>query len=706
MDRDELEREYETDLINGLTTDKVNLLLERWGKNELTPPKHDPWWLRLIKSIFGGFFNILLWAGAILCFVAYIFSPDDNTNLSLGIVLALVVTASGVFEYFQESKSADLMGSLSKMKPPNVVAIRDGKKVTLDPLYLVPGDIVELTLGMALPSDVRIIECTNDMEVDNSSLTGESEPQKRDSKPNNDTPIESSNLCFFGTLIVNGKGKALVIFTGDHTFMGKTAQLASSTDNEETPISKEIKDFVLKVSIIAFALGISFFIVGMTTEDTPDIVRNVVFLIGIIVANVPEGLLMTVTVSLTLTATRMFHKNVRVKNLESVETLGSTSVICSDKTGTLTTNVMTTQHIYYNLTEKLCDTDEPYNALKGNFYNNNRKREKEFLKLIRCGALCNNASFIGDKVDKTANATESAMVKFSYGHIKDEYKMSVESYRNQHKKLHEIPFNSRNKWQVSVHELLPSYCIDYRDVGDNNYQKDKYALIQMKGAPERVLNYCDKYVLNGEIRQLTNETKQKIMNGVISLGSRGERVLALAELKLDKELYNININEPTERDYVYLRHNDDNNGVFIDESLNDSRDVIIKYNNKDYQVSIKLRKNTIGNANRTWENHLVEDIMKSFQKISKIPIGMQRLMKLGETGRIYPEQTLGELMIKPGQIIKCILGPFKFDGTKEEEVNFPFNRNKALYDNDGLVFLGLYAMIDPPRPGVPEGILY
>eukprot|EP00485_Elphidium_margaritaceum_P011517 CAMPEP_0202684584 /NCGR_PEP_ID=MMETSP1385-20130828/90_1 /ASSEMBLY_ACC=CAM_ASM_000861 /TAXON_ID=933848 /ORGANISM="Elphidium margaritaceum" /LENGTH=386 /DNA_ID=CAMNT_0049338763 /DNA_START=160 /DNA_END=1317 /DNA_ORIENTATION=- len=313
-DKATLEKEYQTSMEDGLTDAKAEEFLQQYGLNELTPPKHDPWWLRLAKAIFGGFFNVLLWVGSVLCFVAYGIDPaeiKDATNLYLGIVLAVVVTLTGIFGYYQESKSADLMGSLSKMKPKNVIVSRSGKNMELEPINLVPGDIVELTTGMALPADIRVVDCSPDMEVDNSSLTGESEPQKRDWKPSDETPAESPNLCFFGTLVINGKGRGLVIATGDETFMGRTAQLATSTEGEDTPIAKEIKDFVLKVSLIAFVLGISFFVIGMV--ENGNIVANVVFLIGIIVANVPEGLLATVTVSLTLTARRMFDKNVRVK---------------------------------------------------------------------------------------------------------------------------------------------------------------------------------------------------------------------------------------------------------------------------------------------------------------------------------------------------------------------------------------------------------
>merc|ERR1719376_324705 len=159
----------------------------------------------------------------------------------------------------------------------------------------------------------------------------------------------------------------MIFKTGDNTLMGSIAALAADTGAVETPIAKEIHDFVMKISFIAFTLGISFFFISWLAPDG-DWLTAVVLLIGIIVANVPEGLLATVTVSLTLTARRMFDKNVRVKNLESVETLGSTSVICSDKTGTLTTNVMTCQHVFFDLGERECDTDNPMAAVKGDFY--------------------------------------------------------------------------------------------------------------------------------------------------------------------------------------------------------------------------------------------------------------------------------------------------------------------------------------------------
>jgi len=695
-DRVKLAEEYQTSMEKGLTTDKAAEFLIKYGPNELTPPKHDPWWLRLLKSVFGGFFNILLWLGSILCFIAYgIDNSDvpDQTNLYLGVVLAVVVTLTGIFGYYQESKSADLMGSLSKMKPKNVIVVRDGKKLELEPVNLVPGDICELNNGMALPADLRIVDCTPDMEVDNSSLTGESEPQKRDWKPSDETPQESPNLCFFGTLVVNGKGQGLVIATGDDTFMGRTAQLATSTEGDDTPIAKEIKDFVLKVSMIAFGLGISFFIIGMV--ENGDVVANVVFLIGIIVANVPEGLLATVTVSLTLTARRMFDKNVRVKNLESVETLGSTSVICSDKTGTLTTNIMTCQHIFYDLKECECDTDNPMQAVQGDFYrkDDDKVRCNDFLKLVRCGALCNNAGFIDGAVDVTANATEAAMVKFSAGHVVGEYRMNIPDYRKKHKKLHEIPFNSKNKWQVSVHELTKDMQLENEQkMDDIDNDKEKRALVQMKGAPERILKLCDRYLFEDEIIDLNEETRAAILEGVMSLGSRGERVLALAELVLDPNVYDINIPEPI----IEAKYDDE-----VDESCSNEDAVIVMYNDEKVKVSVDIMDPDT-NQKIPFENLYIKHLMEAIEKeIENVPMATQRICFSDYRDNIDPANSFKELGIKRGSLIHLIKGPYTFSGTKAEDINWPFARTKS---EEGLVFIGLYAMIDPPRPGVPEAV--
>ena len=223
------------------------------------------------------------------------------------------------------------------MIPKKCKAVREGVITIIDASELVPGDVVQLGDGDQVPADICVKKFV-DLKVDNSSLTGESEPQDRTNELAVDDqgnkiiqPLEATNLMFYTTIVNSGSATGVVIGTGDRTVMGQIAGLATETSNEATPINIEIQKFILLISVLAISIGIIFFILGFILGTDP--ISNVVFAIGIIVANVPEGLLATVTVSLALTAKRMHQKQVLVKNLEAVETLGSTTIIASDKTG-------------------------------------------------------------------------------------------------------------------------------------------------------------------------------------------------------------------------------------------------------------------------------------------------------------------------------------------------------------------------------------
>ena len=211
--------------------------------------------------------------------------------------------------------------------------------------YLVPGDIVHIKGGDNIPADIVLFE-VSEMKINNASLTGESEDLLRKVDGREANILESANVAFFGTMCTDGSGKGIVIRIGDDTVIGRIATLTTSTTAKETPLSNDINNFIHIISTRAFGIGITFFIFGLFYYD---IIMNIIFAIGIIVANVPEGLLATVKVALALTAKRMAAKKVLVKNLQSVETLGSTSCICSDKTGTLTQNRMTVSQLWYNL---------------------------------------------------------------------------------------------------------------------------------------------------------------------------------------------------------------------------------------------------------------------------------------------------------------------------------------------------------------------
>uniref|UniRef100_A0A1I8A3T2 Sodium/potassium-transporting ATPase subunit alpha n=1 Tax=Steinernema glaseri TaxID=37863 RepID=A0A1I8A3T2_9BILA len=514
----ELLQRHSSDVEKGLTVAQAEAVLARDGPNALSPPKKTPEWVKFCRNLFGGF-AMLLWIGSILCFVAYTVDAlsmeyPSNDNLYLGIVLATVVIITGCFQYYQESKSSKIMESFKDMVPQFALVIRDGQKQQVKAEDIVVGDIVEIKGGDRIPADIRVISC-HGFKVDNSSLTGESEPHSLSAECTNENPLETRNIGFFSTNAVEGSAKGIVIATGDRTVMGRIAHLASGLDSGETPIAKEIAHFIHIITAVAVFLGVSFFIIAFILGY--NWLNAVVFLIGIIVANVPEGLIATVTVCLTLTAKRMASKNCLVKNLEAVETLGSTSTICSDKTGTLTQNRMTVAHMWFDKKIIECDTSEESASRKAS-------DSPTYDALLRIAALCNRAEFKGGqeevailKRECTGDASESALLKCVELAAGD-----VHGWRKRNAKVCEIPFNSSNKYQVSIHEAAN--------------ESGGYFLV-MKGAPERILDRCSTILLNGNEEKLTSELKDEFNQAYLELGGMGERALGFCDFELDPKKF-------------------------------------------------------------------------------------------------------------------------------------------------------------------------
>merc|ERR1712051_492266 len=520
VDVDVLCKRFHSNVAEGLTDDQVAKGIEEHGLNQLTPPKTTPEWVKFCRCLFSGF-SLLLWLGAFLCFLAYGIQasayeepPDDN--LYLGVVLSAVVTVTGIFSYYQESKSAKIMEGFKNLVPQHALVRRNGEKVTKQAVELTLGDIVEIKFGDRCPADLRVLEARG-FKVDNSSLTGESEPQSRGPEFTHENPLETKNLAFFSTNAVEGTCVGMVVNIGDNTVMGRIAGLASGLEGGQTPIAKEIEHFIHIITAVAVFLGVSFFIIAFILGY--NWLDAVIFLIGIIVANVPEGLLATVTVCLTLTAKRMASKNCLVKNLEAVETLGSTSTICSDKTGTLTQNRMTVAHMWFDNKIVEADTSEDQSGTGFD------KKASGWKTLERCASLCNRAEFKGGqesvhvlKKEVNGDASEAALLKcveLSKGNIMD--------YRAKNKKVCEIPFNSTNKFQVSIHR-----------VDDPN--EDRHLLV-MKGAPERILERCTSIVIDGVEMPMTEEWKEAFNQAYMQLGGLGERVLGFCDFMLDAKEY-------------------------------------------------------------------------------------------------------------------------------------------------------------------------
>jgi sodium/potassium-transporting ATPase subunit alpha len=517
VEMDVLLSRTQTDKKNGLTSSQAKQYLERDGYNELTPPKTTPEWIKFCKQLFGGF-STLLWIGAILCFVAYTIETSNNANamkdnLYLGIVLASVVIITGIFSYFQERKASNIMDSFKNLVPDKANVIRDGQAQSILAKTLVVGDIVQVKGGDRIPADVRIMESSG-MKVDNSSLTGESEPQTRTPEFTHDNPLETRNIAFFSTNCNEGSATGVVIKCGDDTVMGRIATLASGLETGDTPIAREIEHFIHIITGVAVFLGVSFFILSFILGY--NLIEAVVFLIGIIVANVPEGLLATVTVCLTLTAKRMAKKNCLVKNLEAVETLGSTSTICSDKTGTLTQNRMTVAHMWFD--NQICniDTTENQTGETGDLSSDTWE------SLCRIAALCNRAVFRGGqdstpiiKRECIGDASESGILKCTEILTKG----NTLQMREKFTKVHEVPFNSTNKYQLSIHVVDGQHCM------------------VMKGAPERILDRCGYIMNKGQVEKLSDAWASNFDNAYMTLGGMGERVLGFCHCWLDKEQY-------------------------------------------------------------------------------------------------------------------------------------------------------------------------
>ncbi|CAG9561242.1 unnamed protein product [Danaus chrysippus] len=505
-----------TDPVNGLTSDKARELLEYYGPNMLTPSAHLKWPLLLFKSMCTGF-SVLIWLGAVLCLGAYVIEitakPNpSHDNLYLGCVLIGVDVICGLFSFFQNYKSSKIIKTFNNLIPMYANCVRDGVLTrNVQVRDLVKGDIVEVEIGDVLPADIRIIE-SKGFKVDNSSLTGESVALPRSNTEGTENILESPNIAFFSALCVEGWARGVVVCCGDLTALGRVAGLAARLQPAPSPLSREIRRFMRCMSAWALSLGI--IVAAASLSLGYPFIQTTIFVIGIIVANIPEGLQPTVTASLTLTAKRMVSKQCLVKNLETIEALGACTIICSDKTGTLTENKMCVRNIWvWNKKYSVLDKD----------FKSTTQNDAACIAFKICASVCSNA-VISTKSDVRGDASEKAILSFL-----NEYDDPM-SIRKRFPKVAEIPFNSINKYQMSIHF---------------DTQSSKYYLA-MKGAPERILSRCDTVIFHNQDIKMTNDMKDVANKAIENLANTGQRVLAFADLILDAKEYPKNYKFDTE----------------------------------------------------------------------------------------------------------------------------------------------------------------
>ncbi len=477
----------------GLSDEEAERRLKIVGTNELHVRQQTPGYIKFLLQ-FKNFFAILLMVGGSLAFFADYLDPEQG-NFYIGCALYGVVLLNAIFTFIQAYQSEKIMQSFQKMLPTMVNIEREGEVKQIAASQVVPGDIMLLYEGDKVSADGRLIR-VNQLQVDMSSLTGESTSETLQLEADSENPYQSRNMVFSGTLVQSGNAKVLVCETGMATQIGKIVELTKQTSNVETPIGKELNYFIKIISSIAIVLGISFFAVSVAIGKGE--ISSLIFAIGIIVANVPEGLLPTVTLALTMASKRMARKNALIKNLESVETLGSTTVICTDKTGTLTQNKISVNSLITNQREY--DVGLSLTA-----------DDVELHIARRVMTLCNNAH-LDSELKYSGDSTEVALLAYA------EKLTSIKDIV-QTKRLAEKSFTSEDKYMVTVNESPE---------GDHFHA-------YLKGAPEVVMAMCDQIHLNGQKVAFTDAYRKQVVAQYMSLAERGERGLALAYRNLDND---------------------------------------------------------------------------------------------------------------------------------------------------------------------------
>ena len=498
--------ELVSDLERGLSGAEAARRLGIHGPNVFQHARRTPWPVRLAKN-FVSFFAVLLWIAAALCFVPGVAMPQ------LGIAIAAVTVVNGLFAFFQEMKADRATEALARLLAPRARVVRDGVEREVDARELVPGDVIVLAEGDLVPADARLVEA-EDVEVESATLTGESTSARR-YKSNQPILlhgrfvwIELPNVVFAGSALVRGRGRALVFGTGMQSEIGRIAGLTQAIPVEPSPLQKQLRGAVVAISWLAGGLATIFLLVGWLLGGLT-FAQAFVFCIGMFVANVPEGLLPTVTLSLAMAVGRMAKRHALVKNLPSVETLGCTTVICSDKTGTLTQNLMMVTQVLVD-GEEIAVSGVGYRP-EGHFSVDGRvlssadfARRTALRRLLECAVVCNNARLeIHAGYERVVgDPTEGALLTLA----------GKAGTRGVHHRLCTNAFESVRKRMSVVVQT----------------EGREGAVVYAKGAPLELLERCSRILAGREARPLDLPQRAAIAARHDALAAQGLRLLALA----------------------------------------------------------------------------------------------------------------------------------------------------------------------------------
>ena len=509
---DETVKCLETDEEKGLNSSEVESRKEKYGLNELAAKKKKSTFVKFLEQ-FKDFMIIVLIISAVISGIVGV-KQEGISGITDTVIILVVVIVNAIIGVLQENKAEKSLEALQKLSSHVAKVIRNGKLEVVQSKELVPGDIVILETGDYVPADLRIIEAVN-LKAQESALTGESVPVEKMAARIEDERIglgDRINMLFSSSLITYGRGKAVVVETGMNTEVGKIADIINSAEEGETPLQGKLNKLGKTLGIVALIICFAIFGIGLLYGK--DVIEMFLTAVSLAVAAIPEGLPAVSTIVLAIGVQRMVKKNAIVKKLPAVETLGSATVICSDKTGTLTQNKMTVEKIYYN--NKLHDV-KTFKRKLG---------DEDLNKLIYTCMLCNDTKITEN--DKLAgDPTETALVDLGF---KLDYEGTL---YGQYPRIKEIPFDSDRKLMTTVHEA------------DGKY------IVYTKGGVDELLAKCTKYIINGEIKEDLEVFKEEIKKVNDKMASSALRVLAMAYKELDHEPTNEEMKN-MEKDLIYV----------------------------------------------------------------------------------------------------------------------------------------------------------
>ena len=496
--RDLLEK-INSDPKTGLSSSEAQARLDKYGPNRIESSNK--------KSMLEKIKEQILDPMVILLIVASIISAFTGDTVEAIIIIAIVII-NAIMSIYQEGQAEDSVAALQKMSSPEATVVRDGKRGKVKAEDLVPGDIVILETGDIIPADIRLLDSRN-LQIDESSLTGESVAVEKDADEVYDTEVgigDRKNSAFSSSIVTYGHGEGVITATGHDTEIGHIATSLDSVADKETPLQRQLKDLSKKLAILVIIVCILVFVVGYFRSNMSWL-ENFMVAVSLAVAAIPEGLTAVVTIVLSIGMNRMVERKAIVKNLVSVETLGSTTAICSDKTGTLTQNEMTITKVFTDFKE--FDVAGSGYTPEGDItFEGETIADHDQIKLLMTVAsLSNDANLIerNGLYEITGDPTEGAMLTLA-----EKWSIVQEDLNEAHPRIDEIPFDSDRKMMTTFHEMDGTY----------------YAMT--KGAPDIIIGNSSKIMIDGKLEEFTEDMKRQVLEENTKLAKQALRVMAYA----------------------------------------------------------------------------------------------------------------------------------------------------------------------------------